>query len=129
MENQVKSQLKNFKMKKVIFALLFCSLVILIRSTITHQSLNRGIERAQNVKKDNFRLAKFNSLLWSPSDITVTFRKSVSNQTELIEGRAKSEKMPIVVNQQLTAALNSATKKSRSIESFERKHHSKHSGN
>lgn len=125
MEVQVKNQSENFKMRRVVLCLVLCSLVVLIKSALSHQS-SSGLENVQSINKENFRLAKFNSLLWAPSDITVTFRKNVSNQTELSEGRAHQTKP--VHNQQLSTNLNSDTKKSRSIESFERKH-SKHSGN
>lgn len=127
MEVQVKNQLENYKMRRIVLAVLLCSLVILIRSAISQQSSTKSIKKVNDVKSENFRLAKYNSLLWSPSDITVTFKKSLSNQTELAQGRANEEAKPIH-NQQLSINSNSATKKSRSIESYERKH-SKHSGN
>lgn len=125
MEVQVKNQSEKYKMRRVVFALVLGSLVILIRSA---QQSSNEIENAHSVKPENFRLAKYNSLLWTPSDITVRFRKSVLNQTELAQGRAHEDEGTPIHNQQLSINSNSATKKSRSIESVERKH-SKHSGN
>lgn len=81
------------KMRRLVFCLVICSLVIVINSVFS-ESFYRWNEliNPQDVKEETLRLNRY-GLSWSPSDITVTFKKDVANITSgFRQGRAIESK-------------------------------------
>lgn len=114
----MKAKLKTSKMRRVIFVLVLFTLLFLIISVFSHQ---RGsiFEGVSNVRKNTFRAAKYDSLFWTPSDITVKLKKELMNQRNRNLLNVEEDS----IHSQLSQATSSVgTKKSRAIESFERKH-------
>lgn len=104
-------------MRRTIVALVISTLFYII-SSVRGQSIFKS---DHNETKKNFRVAKYDSLFWTPSDITVTFKKEPMNyhNQDVVNGvqfPIRSQLLPVPP----TSSDDSV--KSRAIESFERKH-------
>lgn len=87
------------KMRRLVFCVVICSLVIVINSVFS-ESFYRWNEliNNQNVKDETLRLNRY-GLSWTPSDITVTFKKDIANITSgLRQGRAIGKILPRAAN-------------------------------
>lgn len=116
----MKAKLRSLIMRRIMFVLFLLTLLFLIISVFSQQSSNIS-ESVSNMRKNNFRVAKYDSLFWTPSDITVIFKKEpISHRDQNILSRVQIEENPI--HSKLLPASSVGTKKSRAIESFERKH-------
>lgn len=90
------------KMRRLVFVLVLCSLIIVINSVFS-ESLQRWQElvKSQERKSQALQLDKY-QFMWKPSDITVTFKKDISNITSgFRQGRArvtslKNRSIPLV---------------------------------
>lgn len=115
---------QSLKMRRTISVLVLFRLLFLIISVFSQKSKNI-IESDSNLTRNYFRAGKYNSLLWAPSDITVTFNtKHVRHHENNGLSRVQIEENPIH-RKLLPASLSLISEKSRAIESFERKHSGK----
>ena len=111
-------------MRRIISVLVLFKLLFLIISVLSQQSKN-VIDSSPNQTKSYFRAGKYNSLFWTPKDITVTFNtEHIKHHDNNELSRVQIEGNPIH-SQLLPASSSLVLEKSRAIESFEKKHSGK----
>lgn len=102
-----------YKMRRAVFILVFCSLVLITQSVLSQQSWKDFVDN-QDEKKESLRLT---GMSWSPSDITVTFKKKIQNLTNSYrQGRALVATTAIQ-KQQFPISQSATVKKTRSNDS------------
>lgn len=53
------------------------------------------VQKLENVKNDDHRVPKYNVAFWAPQDVTVTFKKPISNFQNLLQSRSLTDLSPI----------------------------------